>query len=208
MGRVGAWTGGRREATEGELADGGPNAAGSVSVEVEGTGTGSEGVGDKEVLLGIEDVAGGRTAYLEVEVGATGGTGVAAPGNGVAGMERHGTGGKGGVDGEGLATVLEAADETLDVGGEAGEMAIEGDDAVGMRDVEGVAIARGRNGDAKEVAVAHADDGVAFLAVGLKVEAGVEMGGPQFTEVAAEEGREMEGVAKGETEGVGSAPSR
>ena len=79
----------------------------------------------------------------------------------------------------------------FDIVAETLQVAVNGRRAVAQRDVDGPAIAARRKAHARDIAVGHGHEGLALRAVGLDVDAGVEMRRTHLAEVGRVEPRHV-----------------
>ena len=159
---------------------------------IDGRGDGVVDVG-LEVGQGIEQVARLRAVELQVEMRALGRTRIAAEPDKLSFVDRHHRCREGDVGGIDLVGVLVALHGGLDLRGEVVEMDIDRGVAVGMAHIDGLAKPMRAHGDLADETVGHGVERLARHAVGLDVDAGMEMVRSRLAEVA----RQLDGVVDG-----------
>ena len=135
----------------------------------------------------VQGFFGARFTNFKVEVGAHGATGVAGKGDELFTFDRE----EGGVWVDVTVVFASLTEVVFHIGfnlwGEGVEVAIDGGVAFRVADVEGVAVAVGADGDAADVAVGDRSYAESAAALGLNVDAAVEVVATQLGEGSAED---------------------
>ncbi len=144
---------------------------------------------DYALAYDVEAAARGRLAQFVVEVGAHRRAAVAREPHAVAPPHGPRLGPEVQVDAVGASPPPFGLDMPLDVVAEALQVAVDGRRAVGEGEIEGPPVAAGCHGDARDVAVVGGHQGLALRAVGLDVDARVEVARAHLAEVGRIETR-------------------
>ena len=110
----------------------------------------------------------------------------------LAALDRKAGFGRGEVEGERFAGVLQLVDVGFDRLGEALQVAVYRHPSVGVSDVKRLAESARRDVDARDVAVVHGEDGLADHALRLDVDPRVEMASAQFAVVGRQPQRNIQ----------------
>lgn len=131
-------------------------------------------------------------AHFQMQVRSSRRTPVARQPDALAALDRKAGFGRGEVEGERFAGVLQLVDVGFDRLGEALQVAVYRHPSVGVSDVERLAESARRDVDARDIAVVHGEDGLADHALRLDVDPRVEMASAQFAVVGRQPQRNIQ----------------